>query len=186
MGIDKLRVALNQSGGLEIQPKRAGVAARAHERDNVERLRRCVSRPPVAALVPRPRVNLIRYFGSFNFDPRSANLNTEMGVIIHDAKLGELYAKVGFVSPICSALRPRFVRLGSGTSLGSKYGRPQWLAESGFRPDSSFAREMFVTPVTRAGGRSHAAARWRGAATPIKDRLKDMDTGMVTLHANKM
>jgi hypothetical protein len=59
MGMDKLRVALNRSGGLEIQPKRAGVAARAHERDNVERLCRCVSRPPVAALVPRPRVNLI-------------------------------------------------------------------------------------------------------------------------------
>ncbi len=58
----------------------------------VERLCPCVSRPPVAALVPRPRVNLIRYFGSFNFDPRSANLNTEMGVIIHDAKLGEFYA----------------------------------------------------------------------------------------------
>jgi ribosomal protein S27E len=82
----------------------AGVAARAHERDKVERLCRYVSRPPVAesrlslttngdiryrlktpyrdgtthvifqpldftarlaALVPRPRVNLIRYYGVF-------------------------------------------------------------------------------------------------------------------------
>jgi len=29
------------------------------------------------------------FIGSFNFDPRSANLNTESGVIIHSAKMGE-------------------------------------------------------------------------------------------------
>ena len=27
------------------------------------------------------------YIGTFNFDPRSENLNTEAGAIIHDAKL---------------------------------------------------------------------------------------------------
>lgn len=33
------------------------------------------------------------FIGSFNFDPRSANINTEMGVIIHDPKLGESFAQ---------------------------------------------------------------------------------------------
>jgi hypothetical protein len=33
--IDKLRIARNRSGDLEIQPKRADVAARTHERDRV-------------------------------------------------------------------------------------------------------------------------------------------------------
>jgi len=32
------------------------------------------------------------FIGSFNFDPRSANLNTELGVIIHDPKLAQLFA----------------------------------------------------------------------------------------------
>jgi len=32
------------------------------------------------------------FIGSFNFDPRSGNLNTEMGVIIYDADLGEAFA----------------------------------------------------------------------------------------------
>ena len=32
------------------------------------------------------------FIGSFNFDPRSANLNTELGVIIYDPDLGELIA----------------------------------------------------------------------------------------------
>ena len=32
------------------------------------------------------------FIGSFNFDPRSANLNTELGVIIYDPDLGELFA----------------------------------------------------------------------------------------------
>jgi putative cardiolipin synthase len=41
-----------------------------------------------AYIVDREQV----FIGSFNFDPRSENLNTEMGVIIHDAKLGEFYA----------------------------------------------------------------------------------------------
>ena len=33
------------------------------------------------------------FIGSFNFDPRSANLNTELGVIIHDPKLATLFAE---------------------------------------------------------------------------------------------
>ena len=33
------------------------------------------------------------FIGSFNFDPRSANLNTELGVIIHDPDLAELYSE---------------------------------------------------------------------------------------------
>ena len=32
------------------------------------------------------------FIGSFNFDPRSININTEMGVIIHDPKLANIYA----------------------------------------------------------------------------------------------
>jgi putative cardiolipin synthase len=32
------------------------------------------------------------FIGSFNFDPRSANINTELGVIIHDPELSLLYA----------------------------------------------------------------------------------------------
>jgi len=33
------------------------------------------------------------FIGSFNFDPRSININTEMGVIIHDPKLADLFTK---------------------------------------------------------------------------------------------
>ena len=33
------------------------------------------------------------FIGSFNFDPRSANLNTEMGVVISDPELGEALAR---------------------------------------------------------------------------------------------
>lgn len=42
-----------------------------------------------AFIVDRSQV----FIGSFNFDPRSANLNTELGVIIYDSDLGELYSK---------------------------------------------------------------------------------------------
>lgn len=98
---DDLPSTVGKEAGFSLH---AGVAARAHERDKVERLCRYVSRPPVAesrlsltsngdiryrlktpyrdgtthvifqpldflarlaALVPRPRVNLIRYFGVF-------------------------------------------------------------------------------------------------------------------------
>jgi len=33
------------------------------------------------------------FIGSFNFDPRSANINTELGVIIRSPEMAELYAK---------------------------------------------------------------------------------------------
>jgi ribosomal protein S27E len=98
---DDIRSTVGREAGFSLH---AGVAARAHERDKVERLCRYVSRPPVAesrlsltsngdiryrlktpyrdgtthvifqpldflarlaALVPRPRVNLIRYYGVF-------------------------------------------------------------------------------------------------------------------------
>ena len=98
---DDLTSPVGKEAGFSLH---AGVAARAHERDKVERLCRYVSRPPVAesrlsltsngdiryrlktpyrdgtthvifqpldflarlaALVPRPRVNLIRYYGVF-------------------------------------------------------------------------------------------------------------------------
>ncbi len=42
-----------------------------------------------AFIVDRERV----FIGSFNFDPRSANINTEMGVIINDANLATYFAE---------------------------------------------------------------------------------------------
>jgi len=42
-----------------------------------------------AFIVDRERV----FIGSFNFDPRSANINTEMGVIINDATLAAYFAE---------------------------------------------------------------------------------------------
>jgi len=42
-----------------------------------------------AFIVDRERV----FIGSFNFDPRSANINTEMGVIIDDTGLASLFAR---------------------------------------------------------------------------------------------
>ena len=34
------------------------------------------------------------FIGSFNFDPRSANINTELGVIIHDPEMALLFAAI--------------------------------------------------------------------------------------------
>lgn len=34
------------------------------------------------------------FIGSFNFDPRSANINTELGVIIYDSDLARIYAEL--------------------------------------------------------------------------------------------
>jgi putative cardiolipin synthase len=42
-----------------------------------------------AFIVDREQV----FIGSFNFDPRSANINTELGVIIHDPDLGQYYVE---------------------------------------------------------------------------------------------
>jgi len=43
-----------------------------------------------AMVVDRERV----YIGSMNFDPRSANINTEMGVFIHSAGLANALARM--------------------------------------------------------------------------------------------
>jgi Phosphatidylserine/phosphatidylglycerophosphate/cardiolipin synthases and related enzymes len=46
---------------------------------------------PIAALHAKTMVidHRVVYIGTFNFDPRSANLNTEAGAIIHDAGLAQ-------------------------------------------------------------------------------------------------
>jgi putative cardiolipin synthase len=46
---------------------------------------------PIAALHAKTMVvdQRVVYIGTFNFDPRSENLNTEAGAIIHDAKLAQ-------------------------------------------------------------------------------------------------
>jgi putative cardiolipin synthase len=46
---------------------------------------------PVAALHAKTMVidHRVAYIGTFNFDPRSENLNTEAGAIIHDATLAQ-------------------------------------------------------------------------------------------------
>jgi putative cardiolipin synthase len=46
---------------------------------------------PIAALHAKTMVidHRVVYIGTFNFDPRSANLNTEAGAIIHDARLAQ-------------------------------------------------------------------------------------------------
>jgi putative cardiolipin synthase len=51
--------------------------------------------PPIFALHAKSLVidNQITYIGTFNFDPRSANLNTEVGVIINDAKIAHQVAQ---------------------------------------------------------------------------------------------
>jgi len=112
---DDLPSTVGKEAGFSLH---AGVAARAHERDKVERLCRYVSRPPVAesrlsltsngdiryrlktpyrdgtthvifqpldflarlaALVPRPRVNLIRYYGVFAPNSRFRSRVTPAG-----------------------------------------------------------------------------------------------------------
>jgi putative cardiolipin synthase len=47
--------------------------------------------PPVFALHAKSMVvdGKIAYIGTFNFDPRSENLNTEVGVIVHHAELAQ-------------------------------------------------------------------------------------------------
>jgi putative cardiolipin synthase len=48
-----------------------------------------VQKVPIAALHAKTLVidSKTVYIGTFNFDPRSENLNTEVGVIIHDEAL---------------------------------------------------------------------------------------------------
>ena len=51
---------------------------------------------PIFALHAKSLVidNRITYIGTFNFDPRSANLNTEVGVVIDDSKIAHQVAQV--------------------------------------------------------------------------------------------
>lgn len=73
-----------------------------------------------AFLVDRDRV----FLGSFNWDPRSAKLNTEMGVVVNSASLGAMVA-----ADIDEALRAESYRL----QLDER-GRLRWLDESGPEP----------------------------------------------------
>ena len=58
-------------------------------RQLIQRLSELSVRPPVFSLHAKTMVldSEIAYIGTFNFDPRSANLNTEVGVIIRDKGL---------------------------------------------------------------------------------------------------
>jgi putative cardiolipin synthase len=53
------------------------------------------SKPPIFALHAKSLVidNRITYIGTFNFDPRSANLNTEVGLVIDDERIARQVAQ---------------------------------------------------------------------------------------------
>ena len=57
------------------------------ERQVMERYAAMRTRPPVFALHAKTLVvdRASTFIGTYNLDPRSENLNTEVGVIIHDA-----------------------------------------------------------------------------------------------------
>jgi cardiolipin synthase C len=59
------------------------------QRELLARLAAAHKTKPIAALHAKTMVvdHRVVYIGTFNFDPRSENLNTEAGAIIHDAKL---------------------------------------------------------------------------------------------------
>jgi putative cardiolipin synthase len=61
------------------------------QRELLARLAAANKTKPVAALHAKTMVvdHQVTYIGTFNFDPRSANLNTEAGAIIHDAGLAQ-------------------------------------------------------------------------------------------------
>jgi len=61
------------------------------QRELLTRLAAANKTKPIAALHAKTLVvdHRIVYIGTFNFDPRSANLNTEAGAIIHDAQLAQ-------------------------------------------------------------------------------------------------
>jgi putative cardiolipin synthase len=69
----------------EFQPEPAA------QRELLARLAAANKTKPVAALHAKTMVvdHQVTYIGTFNFDPRSANLNTEAGAIIHDAGLAQ-------------------------------------------------------------------------------------------------
>lgn len=59
------------------------------QRELVQRIVAAQHRPPVFALHAKSMVidSKIAYIGTYNFDPRSENLNTEVGVIIRSEPL---------------------------------------------------------------------------------------------------
>lgn len=61
------------------------------QRSLMERLEVVKERSPVFAIHAKTMIvdTQIVYIGTFNFDPRSQNLNTEMGVIIHNSQLAK-------------------------------------------------------------------------------------------------
>jgi putative cardiolipin synthase len=74
--------------GLEITEFQPEPAA---QRETLARLAAANKTKPVAALHAKTLVVDHRtvFIGTFNFDPRSANLNTEAGAIIHDTQLAQ-------------------------------------------------------------------------------------------------
>jgi putative cardiolipin synthase len=55
----------------------------------IKRFKHLEQHQPVFALHAKTLVidNKVLYIGTFNFDPRSANLNTEVGILANDAEL---------------------------------------------------------------------------------------------------
>jgi putative cardiolipin synthase len=74
--------------GLEITEFQPEPAA---QRAVLARLAAANKTKPISALHAKTMVvdHRVAYIGTFNFDPRSANLNTEAGAIIHDAQLAQ-------------------------------------------------------------------------------------------------
>jgi putative cardiolipin synthase len=76
--------------GVELYELRADAAIQAEVCDTAPTVSKFVGLHSKALVVYRQ----VSFIGSMNFDPRSAALNTEMGVIINSAGLGEALAKL--------------------------------------------------------------------------------------------
>ena len=86
------------------------------------------------------------FVGSFNLDPRSANINTEMGILIDSAELAEQFAGG------CEHFAPRF----SYQLLISPKGKLSWNAELNGEK-ITLNREPHASLMRRAAGK---AAQW--------------------------
>ncbi len=75
--------------GIEIYEYKPDAAT---QREPMQHLVKSSTRPPVTALHAKTMVVDAKtaYIGTFNFDPRSENLNTEAGVVIHNEELARL------------------------------------------------------------------------------------------------
>jgi len=86
------------------------------------------------------------FIGSFNFDPRSALLNTEMGLVIHSSELArEVTAMAEDAMRPERSFRPRLV---VETANGKIERRLQWTDVHQGRP-RTFDREPDTTPIQR-------------------------------------